>query len=84
MPDQKSFSPKNLRYMTQFYQMYSKIVLQAVGQTDDDEILPQVVAKLDNDEISLQLVDELCSVLWGHHRYIIDKCNGTQRKHFLM
>ena len=84
MPDQKSFSPKNLRYMTQLSEMYSKIVLQAVAQTDDGEILPQVVAKLDNDEISPQLVDELCSVPWGHHRYIIDKCNGTQRKHFLL
>ena len=70
--------------MTQYYQMYSKIVPQAVAQTDDDKILPQVVAKLDNDEISLQFVDELCSIPWGHHRYVIDKCKGTQKKHFFM
>ena len=49
MPDQKSFSPRNLRYMTKFYQMYSEIVPQAVAQMDDDENLPQVVAQLDND-----------------------------------
>lgn len=67
MPDQKSFSPRNLRYMTQFYQMYSKIV-------------PQAVAKLNNDEVSLQLVDKLCSIPWGHHRYIIDKCKGDTEK----
>lgn len=46
MPEQKSFSPRNLRYMTQFYQMYNKIV-------------PQAVAQLDNDEISSPIVDEL-------------------------
>lgn len=67
MPDQKSFSPRNLRYMTQFYQMYSKIV-------------PQAVAQLNNDEVSLQLVDKLCSIPWGHHRYIIDKCKGDTEK----
>ncbi len=67
MPEQKSFSPRNLRYMTQFYQMYSKIV-------------PQAVAKLNNDEVSLQLVDKLCSIPWGHHRYIIDKCKGETEK----
>ena len=59
MPDQKSFSPRNLRYMAQFYKMYS-------------EIVPQAVAQLDNGEISPQIMDELCSVPWGHHRYIID------------
>ncbi len=80
MPDQKSFSPRNLRYMSQFYQMYSKIVPQAVAQIDDGEILPQVVAKLENDEINPQRVDELCSIPWGHHRYIIDKCKGNPEK----
>lgn len=80
MPDQKSFSPRNLRYMSQFYQMYSKIAPQAVVRIGDDEILPQVVAKLDNDEISPQIVDELCSIPWGHHRYIIDKCKGNPEK----
>lgn len=80
MPDQKSFSPRNLRYMAQFYQMYSKIAPQAVAQTDDDENLPHVVAKLDSDENSPQLVDELCSIPWGHHRYIIDKCKGNTEK----
>lgn len=47
--------------MTQFYQMYTKIVPQDVAQMDDNKIMPQVVAKLNNDEISPQIVDELCS-----------------------
>lgn len=66
MPEQKSFSPTNLKYMTYFYQLYSRISPQSV-----DEL---------NDEISPQLVDELCMVPWGHHRYIIDKCKGDVDK----
>ena len=74
----------NLRYMSQFYQMYSKITQQAVAQIDDDKIFPQIVAKLDNDEISPQIVDELCFIPWGHHRYIIDKCKGNPEKALFM
>lgn len=54
MPEQKSFSPTNLKYMSYFYQLYS--------------------------QISPQPVDELCSVPWGHHRYIIDKCKDDVDK----
>ena len=61
MPEQKSFSPTNLKYMTYFYQLYS-------------ENSPQPVDELNDVKISPQVVDELCSVPWGHHRYIIDKC----------
>ncbi len=67
MPEQKSFSPTNLKYMTYFYQLYS-------------ENSPQPVDELDNAKISPQFVDELCSVPWGHHRYIIDKCKGNTEK----
>lgn len=66
MPEQKSFSPTNLKYMTYFYQLYSKVSPQPVDETDN--------------EISPQLVDELCRVPWGHHRYIIDKCKGDVDK----
>ena len=66
MPEQKSFSPTNLKYMTYFYQLYSQISPQPVDGMDD--------------EISPQLVDELCRVPWGHHRFIIDKCKGDADK----
>jgi len=42
--------------------------------------LPQLVGELDNQEINPQLVDELCAVPWGHHRYIIDKCSKDVEK----
>lgn len=66
MPEQKSFSPTNLKYMTYFYQLYSQMSPQPVDEIDS--------------EISPQLVDELCRVPWGHHRYIIDKCKGDVDK----
>lgn len=67
MPEQQSFSPTNLKYMTYFYKLYC-------------EISPQFVDGLESGEISPQLVDELCSVPWGHHRFIIDKCKGNAEK----
>jgi len=71
LPDVKSFSPRNLRYMHHFYRLYlnETIVPQAVAKIDDVENLPQVVAKM-----------EIFMIPWGHHRYIIDKCKGDQNK----
>lgn len=71
MPEQKSFSPTNLKYMMYFYRLYF-------------EISPQAVDKSGADKISPQLVDELCSIPWGHHRYIIDKCKGNKKKALLI
>jgi len=39
----------------------------------------QVVDELSNTNRP-QLVDELISMPWGHHRYIIDKCIGNLKK----
>jgi hypothetical protein len=38
----------------------------------DNENLPQLVANLS--------AEELCSVPWGHHRMIIDRCKGDSNK----
>lgn len=67
LPGTKSFSETNLKYMKYFYQLYS-------------QISPQVVDENGTEEISPQLVDELCQVPWGHHRYIIDKCKDKPEK----
>lgn len=51
-------------------------------------IVPQVGAKNeDNDDrrIVPQLVVQLFSIPWGHHRYIMDKCdNDAQKAMFYM
>ncbi len=67
----KSFSPRNLLYMHQFYRLYTVEgnVPQVGEQLDKIEITPQVVAQLD-----------IFTVPWGHHRLIIDKCKGNQDK----
>jgi len=75
LPGQEGFSKTNLRYIKNFYILYSKKPPQLVGKTKSTN-LPQVVGDLRDGEISPQIVDELCTVPWGHHRYIIDKCNG--------
>ena len=67
LPNVKSFSQTNLKYMKYFYQLYSQIRPQLVDENADEEISPQ-------------LVDELCKIPWGHHRYIIDKCKDKPEK----
>ena len=60
LPGTKSFSETNLKYMKYFYHLYSQISPQGVDENGIEEIRPQ-------------LVDELCQVPWGHHRYIIEE-----------
>lgn len=71
LPDVKSFSPRNLLYMHQFYKLYAieEITPQAVALMEDYEITPQVVAQMD-----------IFMIPWGHHRYIIDKCKENREK----
>ena len=67
LPEVKSFSATNLKYMQYFYDLYSS---------------PQAV-DLNEDECSPQLVDsinEIYKIPWGHHRYIIDKCRNDRDK----
>ena len=71
LPDVKSFSPRNLLYMHQFYRLYSEetITPQAVAQLGEVEITPQVVAQMN-----------IFMIPWGHHRFIIDKCKDDRNK----
>jgi len=38
------------------------------------------VEDLGNNEVNPQFASIICSVPWGHHRYIIDKCKGDGAK----
>lgn len=71
LPDVKSFSPRNLLYMHQFYRLYSieTITPQVVAQLEEVEITPQVVAQMN-----------IFMIPWGHHRFIIDKCKDDRNK----
>jgi predicted nuclease of restriction endonuclease-like (RecB) superfamily len=80
-PDATCFSETNLLYMKNFYllyQHYLQISPQAVEQ-----ITPQTVEQREN-AITPQLVEQiqndLFSVPWGHHRFIIDKFKEKPEK----
>lgn len=64
LPDVKSFSETNLRYMQKFAELYK-----------EDSNLPQVGEDLNRDKF-----DALFAVPWGHHKLIMDKCKGDQHK----
>lgn len=64
LPDVKSFSETNLRYMQKFAELYSEV-----------SNLPQVGEDFRSEEI-----EPLFAIPWGHHKIIIDKCNGNPKK----
>lgn len=67
LPNVEGLSERNIRYCKTFYLLCSQA----------DKILPQAVAKLGNNS---SVVDKLCAVPWGHHRVIMDKCQGDVQK----
>ena len=80
-PDATCFSETNLLYMKNFYRLYQpyliitpqveeQITQQAVEQKENS-ITPQLVEQIQND---------LFSVPWGHHRFIIDKFKEQPEK----
>jgi len=72
LPDVKSFSPTNLKYMRYFYEMYSDLV-----------ICPQLGDGLVVDENRPQLGDDFKMIFripWGHNKIILDKCKGDMDK----
>ena len=59
LPQVKSFSPTNLRYMQRFYLLYPKA----------DKILPQVEEEITEQESQIvpQVGEEIFMIPWGHH-----------------
>ena len=86
IPNAKGFSPRNLRYMKRFYELFPSFEFapQAAAQIAGDagnEFLPQLVAKIDSASTSdyMPLTDaEIFSIPWGHIRLIIDKAKGDR------
>ena len=72
LPDVKSFSPTNLKYMRYFYEMYPDAV-----------ICPQVEDELITDANRPQVGDDLQIIFripWRHNKIILDKCKGNSAK----
>ena len=74
LPDVKSFSSRNLRYMNSFYNFYpDAIILPQVGAIlETNDKLPQAGAKTQEEIIFL--------IPWGHNKVILDKCKDNKDK----
>ena len=73
IPDAKSFSPRNLRYMAEFYELYNRnndMCHPTTNHTDGN--LQQLVANLEDNYIF--------RIPWGHHIQILTKCKGNKEK----
>ena len=69
LPGIEGLSTSNLRYCEKCYLLYNEVV----------ENLPQVVGNFKSQNLP-QVVEQLCSVPWGHHRLIIDRCSDNPQK----
>ena len=74
LPDVKSFSSRNLRYMNSFYNFYpdAQILPQLGAKLETTEKLPQAGAKISEEIIFL--------IPWGHNKAILDKCKNNKDK----
>ena len=92
LPDVKGFSVTNLKYIKNFYFIYSQafVIRPHVGDNFEPvkitKNVPQAVAQT---SIRPQLGDELqhpqvegvlFQIPWGHHKLIIDKCLNSPKK----
>ena len=78
LPEVKSFSPRNLLYMSQFYKMYPEA-----------EITPQIDARFGTSEITPQVgaqfqMQSIFMIPWGHHKAILDKCKDQEKALFFV
>ena len=73
IPDSKSFSSTNLRYMARFYELFPADVqkMPQVGAEKHTSMFPEILP---------QVGDELFSVPWGHLKLIIDKCKHDKEQ----
>ena len=88
LPDVKSFSPRNLLYMHQFYTLFPDALF--VPQTDvklpETVITQQPVSQFDLTKTAQQPVSqndtlkEIFMIPWGHVVQILNKCRGDKEK----
>ena len=74
LPEVKSFSPRNLLYMHQFYRLFpdAGITPQPDALMTGSVIAPQAGAQFDEQSV-------FC-IPWGHQKLLIDKCKDNSAK----
>ena len=89
LPDATGLTERNLYYCKKFYLLYNEgdIILPQLGaklkNTSDMEIVPQVEGKLGESnvpQVGAEIQVLISAVPWGHHKYIMDKCEGNTEK----
>lgn len=75
LPDVSGLSESNIRYAKRFYVLYSEVIgnLQQVAEESKNN-------SSNLQQVAEQIKQELCSVPWGHHILLIDKCKGNHQK----
>ena len=81
LPEVKSFSVTNLKYMKYFYELYS--TEQNRQQIIDDSVVP-TRQQLVDDFVGIKMEcggsQDIFQIPWGHHVVIIDKCKNHRDK----
>lgn len=74
LPEVKSFSPRNLLYMHQFYRLFPQMEItpQHDALIAGSIITPQADAQIDTMPV-------FC-IPWGHQKLLIDRCKGDSSK----
>ena len=86
IPDVKSFSVTNLKYMKYFYELYpsAEILPLLGGKSDKQSNRPQVGDDSDNllnfPQVGVTSNQLIFSIPWGHNKLIIDKCKNNPDK----
>ena len=70
LPDVKSFSPRNLLFMHQFYRMFSQELI--ANQVDSQLLTDQKISQVN--------YSKLFCIPWGHIKTIMGKCNNNREK----
>ena len=68
LPDVRSFSVTNLKYMTYFYELYADVVNRP--QLEDDS------NNTNRPQVGDDFTEAIFLIPWGHNKLIIDKCKG--------
>lgn len=79
LPNVKGLSTSNLYYIKRFYVTYYKLFakLPQLGGELDKESLPQLGVNISTEKM---VFNELMSIPWNHHKYIMDKFSKDMPK----
>lgn len=82
LPDVKSFSPRNLLYMHQFFRTFppDSFTPQVGAQSESDKFTHQFGAQFDADKAKYLGSDYIFYIPWGHLKAIMDKCKDNHDK----